>query len=263
MSHRSKPLDANLSSLGVSPHPGVVLVVEGETEEILVPRVRDHIRIPNRAEVVQSVVLRGTTRYLTKLAAFATAPMIERKQGDDWLLVKPPTRLMVVVDPDPPFDNPANVERERRKIVDEIIAVVRAQGVDPVREDIDSLVEIATWTESCFEFAHFDDSDLARALVALHPNCGGMGVDELTTALGAHRRTRQDIKTVWKNWRPHPSKRDLADELWPTLKLKLEAAEVDTSVVVPPIAERLIFAFQSAIQRREGRHVLRGNEMER
>jgi hypothetical protein len=263
ISHRSQPLDANLSTLGISPHPGVVLVVEGETEELLVPRVRDHMRIPHRTEVVQSIVLRGVTRDLTKLAAYATAPLIERKEGQDWLIVKPPTRLMVVVDPDPPFDTPENVENERTKIVDEIIAVLRAQGVDPVRDDLDSLVEVATWTESCFEFAHFEDSELATALASIHPNCGGLSLEQLVAALGVHRAKRQDIKRVWNSWRPQPSKRDLAEALWPKLKLRLEAAEEGSLAIPPPVAHRLIHAFQAAIHRPPGRFVIRGTEIQR
>jgi hypothetical protein len=76
-----------LSGLGLSPHPGVVLVIEGETEEVLFPLVRDHLQMPRQFEVVQSLVLRGVGKDLTKLAAFASAPLIERKERDGWLLV--------------------------------------------------------------------------------------------------------------------------------------------------------------------------------
>jgi hypothetical protein len=261
ISYRPRSLDANLSDLGISPHPGVVLVVEGETEEVLVPLVRDNLRIPNQAEFVQSVVLRGVTRDITKLAAFACAPLIERKQSDHWLLVKPPTRLLIVVDPDAPYDSPTNVDAERQKILDEIVAVIRAQGVEPNLEDIDPLLEITTWDESCFEFAHFDDSELARGIATVHATCNGLTHDQLVQALYAHRSNRQDIKKVWTNWRPWVSKRDLAHALWPILEAKLEAAR--TGDAVPPIAERLIFAFQTAGHRARGQFALRGSSIER
>jgi hypothetical protein len=255
ISYRSQPLDANLSALGLSPHPGVVLVVEGETEEVLLPLVRDHIEVPSSAEMLQAVVMRGTHKDLTKLAAFASAPLIDRQQADTWLLVKPPTRIHVLVDPDPPFDQP---EAERQKILDEIVAVVRAQGVDPVRADLDTLVTVKTWTASCFEFAHFTDGELARALLDLHPNCGGLEVAALEAALAIHRDHRQDIKAVWKSWRPDVRKPELARRLWPTLSAKLDAAAADPAEPAPEVAVALITAYHEAARRPRGQFGLRG-----
>jgi len=267
ISYRSRPLDTNLSSLGLSPHPGVILVVEGETEEVFVPLVRDHIRIPGHAEVIQSVVLRGVTRDLTKLAAFASAPLLgeklPRSQGDAWATVKPPTRLMVVVDPDPPYDSPEHVEEQCRLIVEEIIAVVRAQGVEPNRDDVDSLVSVKTWSESCFEFAHFTDDELAEALLKVHPHCGGLDKARLVAALRAQRDNEWDIKNAWKNWRPPASKTALARELWPVLRSKLDAAASDPTADLPPIAEALISAFREAVRRPHGIFVLRGTAIVR
>jgi len=258
LSYRSQPLDANLSTLGVSPHPGVVLVVEGETEEILFPLVRDHIKIPARADLMQSIVMRGTRKDLTKLAAFASAPLIDRHQVDAWLVVKPPTRLVVVVDPDPPFDTADKVEAERQKILTEIIAVVRAQGVDPLRDDVDSLVTVKTWTECCFEFAHFTDCELAVTLLDIHPDCGGLDRAMLEAALAAHRRAEQDIKAVWKNWRPGVKKPDLARRLWPVLKAKLDKAMADSTRTVPEVATALVDAYHEAARRPAGQFVLHG-----
>lgn len=258
ISHRAQSLDVTLSRLGLSPHPSVVLVVEGETEEIIVPRVREHIRIPVGAEVIRSVVLRGVRHDLTKLAAFACAPLIERPQGDGWLLVKPPTHLLVLVDSDRPFDTAAGVENERQKIVDEMVAVVRSQGVEPDRGDLESLVDVSTWTERCFEFAHFTDSELAETLLAVHPNCNGLDRESLVEALRLQRTHRQDIKNVWKSWHRQPSKTALAKELWPLLRVKLDAAAGDSTLDPPPIALRLLDAFSKAFQRPRGAFLLRG-----
>jgi len=269
ISYRPRQLDTNLSSLGLSPHPGVILVVEGETEEVFVPLVRDHIRIPGQAEVIQSVVLRGITRDLTKLAAFASAPLLGEKmpphsQDDAWVTVKPPTRLMVVVDPDAPYDSPGNVEAQRRLIVKEITDVVRAQGVEPNPDDVDSLVSVKTWSESCFEFAHFTDDELAEALLKVHHQCGGWDRARLVTSLRAQRDNGCDIGNVWKNWwPPAPSKKALARELWPVLRSKLDAAASDPTADLPPIAEALISAFQEAVRRPHGLFGIRGTEIVR
>jgi hypothetical protein len=241
----------------------VVLVIEGETEEVLLPLVRDHLRMPQQAEVVQSVVLRGVGKDLTKLAAFASAPLIERKERDGWLLVKPPVVLMIAIDPDAPYDKPAAIENERKKIIDEIVAVVRAQGVDPDRGQLDTLVRVTTWTEGCFEFQHFSDQELADALIAVHPRHGGRTTEQLARALGHHRAVHQDIRHVWANWRSEPSKRDLALALWPVLQKKLDAAAGKPAEEWPAIARALIDAVVEASQRRHGRLLIRGAEWPR
>jgi hypothetical protein len=251
-------LDATLSTLGISPHPGVVLVVEGETEEVIVHRVRDHIRVPTEARLIRSVVLRGVGHDLTKLAAFACAPLIDRPEGDEWLLVRPPTQLLVLVDPDPPFDTPERVAAQRAKVVDEMVAVTRAQGVDPERSELEALVEVATWNQSCFEFVHFTDDELASALLAVHGDCNGLDHTSLRTALGSQRASGHDIRNVWKNWRPVPSKTALAHALWPVLRDRLDAASADPSIEPPPIALRLLDAFGRAMTRPKGRFLLRG-----
>jgi hypothetical protein len=174
------------------------------------------------------------------------------------LLVKPPTHLLVVVDPDPPFETPGRVEMQRQRIVDEMVAVVRAQGVDPDRAELESLVEVTTWSERCFEFAHFTDSELAGAIVAIHPDCNGLDRGALEGALAMQRQHHNEIKNVWSKWRRAPSKTALAEALWPVLRTKLDAAAADSSIAPPPIALRLIDAFRKAVQRPHGRFRLHG-----
>jgi hypothetical protein len=135
---------------------------------------------------------------------------------------------------------------------------VRAQGVDPNRGDLESLVEVSTWSESCFEFEHFSDSELAAALLAVHMDCGGLDHASLEQALAQQRAHGQDIKNVWKNWHREPSKTALAEKLWPVLRDRLDAAATDSSVEPPAIAMRLLAAFRSAVGRPRGRFVLQG-----
>jgi hypothetical protein len=261
LSQPPTPLDRSLSALGLSPHPGVVLVIEGETEELLVPRVRDRLRFDDSHGIVRPVVMRGSKAGLTKLVGFAAGPLIEKRQGEHWLLVKPPTRVFVAVDPDPPFDTQVNIDNERRKIIEEIVAVIRAQGVDPERRQLESLVRIETWTHSCFEFAHFDDEELATALEASHRNCNGLGHQELAKAIGQCRAHQVDIKQVWSNWRPKPSKRAVAEQLWPTLERKVIAALANPNAAVPEVMARLQDAYLQAGDRPAGAWVLRGRPM--
>lgn len=258
LSRSTTPLDGNLSALGLSPHPGVVLVVEGETEELLFPLVRERLQFTDEHGIVRSVVMRGTKTGLTKLVALAAGPLIDRPEGENWLLLKPPTRVVVAVDPDDPFDTDEKIEREREKMINEIAAVIRAQGVEPERDDLDSLIRIETWSQSCFEFAHFDDEELASAIEAVHRDCNGLAHEELVLALGLHREHGQDIKKVWTTWRRAPSKRDLAQQLWPHLERKISAAETGRSAAFPEVVLRIDMAYQDAGDRPAGRWVLRG-----
>ncbi len=63
---------------------------------------------------------------------------------------------------------------------------------------------------------------------------------------------------MWKNWHREPSKRALAEALWPVLRDRLDAAARDGSLEPPPIALRLLEAFRRAMRRPRGRFLLRG-----
>lgn len=260
LSHTAVSLDRALGALGLSPHPGVVLVVEGETEELVVPEVMDRLRFDDDKAAVRTSVMRGTHNGLTKLVAFVASPIIEGPLGDHWQLQRAPSRVLVAVDPDTPFEDPEAVEAQRQLMVDEIVATVRAQGVEPFREDLDSLVEVVTWDEACFEFEHFTDEELAAALIAIHPDCNGMDRATLVRVLRIHRNDRHDIKHVWGDaWHPTPSKLDLARHLRPRLLELVDAANDDPSLPVPPVAGVVADAFNlAAAQPEAGTWSLRG-----
>lgn len=257
LSYRHKTLDETLASLGVSPHPRVVVVVEGETEEYIVARMRKRFETHHGPDLVQVVVARSTTRDLTKLTAFATAPLLGQRRGSDWDLIKPLTRLVILFDPDRGFATPDEVKEKRNNILKEILLVVQAQGADPDPVDLNDLVHIHTWDESCFEFTHFTDEELAGALRRLHPNCSGMNDAQLERALALHRANRLDIGKVWNKWRPDISKVGLARELWPLLEAKIVAAIANRNAALPPIAERFAEVYGLARSQPTGTFVLR------
>jgi hypothetical protein len=49
LSYRGQTLDEDLMHLGISPHPRVVLAIEGETEQIHVPLIWKQLDYPGRA----------------------------------------------------------------------------------------------------------------------------------------------------------------------------------------------------------------------
>jgi hypothetical protein len=246
LSYRHDTLDQNLMELGISPHPRVVLAVEGDTEQVHAPLVWQALGYPDAPELMRLLKLGSVDRDLEKVAALAAAPVVGGEIGgpDGWWLIKPPTRLLVAVDPEGQFGTPEKVARTRGKIIQEIKAVLRAQGVtNPKASEIDELVEIRTWSASCYEFAHFTNEELADGIMAVHTTINGLARDQLISRLAAERGRRKDIKAVWSQWEYTPSKVKLAHALWPTLERKIQQRLADANAPVPEIAEIVYEAY--------------------
>lgn len=264
LSNHPDTLDEDLIRLGISPHPRVVLALEGDTETYHAPRIWQALEYPDAPELMRLLKLGGTSRDLTKIAALTAAPLVSEKAPgvNAWNLIKPYTRLFLAVDPDEPFTTPAKVEAERSKILDEIRDVLHAQGVTrPKEQELNELIEIRTWQEPCYEFANFTDDELAEGIIRAHPTIEGWTKDQLIEALGDWRARKADIKRVWESgrwvgqsnqpsgrWESEVSKVKLAVALWPTLEQKIEQMKVDASAPVPPIVQVISDAYHLAQQ---------------
>lgn len=263
LSYHPETLDDDLVRLGISPHPRVVLALEGETEMHHAPLAWRALGFSEAPELMRLLKLGGTSRDLTKVAAVTAAPLVGgHVLPDEWNLIKPYTRLFIAVDPDTPFDTPEHVADEKAKILDEIRDVLKVQGVTrPKPEELNELVEIRTWDESCYEFAHFTDEELADGLIEACPAINGWTQDELVAALGYWRGRKTDIKRVWTSgrwdeasrrmtgkWTPEPSKVRLAEALWPTLLRKIHLIKTTEDAPVPPIVAVINDAYHLAQQ---------------
>ena len=249
LSYRPDQLNEVLQDLGVSPHPRVVLALEGDTETRLVPRVFKALGLRLTTDLIQLVNMGSDNKDLSVFAAFAAAPLIAARRGGLYHLARPPTRLLIAVDAHPRWSTPEEVERKRATLVQTIRKVLEAQD-PPVRvheDDLNELVRIRTWQTSCFEYAHFSDPELVRGLRAVHPTCNGRSDEHLADALRRHRAANQDIGHVWSNWRPTPSKIRLAEALWPDLETRIVAASSGDGDL-PEIAAVVIEAYQLAQQ---------------
>jgi hypothetical protein len=84
------------------------------------------------------------------------------------------------------------------------------------------LIEIATWTRSgeSFEFAHFTDRELARAIGRLDRRPRRPELAHRIELVARCRQRRGNLDTVLHG----VSKPKLADLLWPTLERKIERA---------------------------------------
>jgi hypothetical protein len=263
LSNHPETLDDDLVCLGISPHPRVVLALEGETEMYHAPLVWRVLGFSEAPELMRLLKLGGTSQDLTKVAAVTAAPLVGGQvRADAWKLIKPYTRLFVAVDPDSPFTTPERVAAEKTKIINEIRGVLKAQGVTrPNSAELDELVEIRVWDAPCYEFAHFTDDELADGLIEVHPTIDGWTRDELVEALSYWRAKKKDIKRVWESgrwiepsksmtgrWEPEPSKVKLAEALWPTLLRKIHLYKTMQDAPVPPIVAVINDAYHVAQQ---------------
>lgn len=250
LSYHDESLDQTLMSLGLSPHPRVVLAVEGETEAIHVPLLWRALDYPDAPELMRLLKMGSVDRDLQKVAALAAAPLVARRLPghDAWQLHKPPTTLIVAVDPEGRhFGTPEKVKKTRDGLITQIEDVLQMQGVTGVdRSDLDLLVSVHTWKERCYEYEHFTDDELADALLAVHPTCNGLTRDELVASIRAERDRRKDIKAVWSLWSHEPSKIDLAQQLWPVLEAKVARCRAESAAPVPALAEVVQEAYLTA-----------------
>jgi hypothetical protein len=181
---------------------------------------------------------------------------LSRARRESWSLIKPPTRLFIAVDPEGKFA-PGRVDETRTAILDEIKAVLAAQGVTRANPaELDELVEIRTWSESCYEFAHFTDDELADGIMAVHHTIDGWTRDQLVGALAFWRDRGTDIKRVWLSgrwdeqrqrpsgrWQYEVKKTDLAVALWPVLATKIQRRQRDAEAPTPPLASVIYEAY--------------------
>jgi hypothetical protein len=262
LSYRRDALDQDLMHLGISPHPRVVLAVEGDTEEIQAPKVWKALGYTEAPELVRVLNLGGADHDLQTVGVLAAVPLVGRREEgrEFWWLIKPPTQLLVAVDPDRRYSTPEKVDTARTNVRNKIKDALKAQGAKTTDEELDQLVEIRTWSESCYEFTHFSDAELADGIMAIHQTINGMTREELIASLAKHRKQRKDIKEVWSQWEYKPSKRKLAEALWPVLEQRIERARADSSEPVPEVVAVVQRAYLIAQKWRYKTFVLKAGE---
>jgi hypothetical protein len=222
--HPHGRLDATLARFGLSPHPRLVLVVEGETEMLILPRVMAHFRVPLDREFISIENARGVGRDLSALVAYAVAPPTEREESGRYLRpLRPLTRLLVVADAEGRYATEADRERRRQVWIKGILATLpAADRTTAVHDAVERLVAVATWDRKgqSFEFANFTDRQLALASAKVDPRTNLS--DKSRVAMAARiRASRGSIAPLLGG----ASKLDLAEALWPVLEAKIRLAQ--------------------------------------
>jgi hypothetical protein len=244
-------LEEVLTEFGLSPHPSVVLGVEGETEELTVSRIIDLLVPTGQRGHIRVRTLHGTRRDLTLLADELARPLAGAPARSNWLTLRqPPTRLLVAVDPEEKYATPALSAQQHRKLIDRVDQTLRFGGIAVDRADLEALVEVRTWGTDPFEFAHFTDDELAQAALAQRRPGHQVTVQDLAAALHQIRTTTKKLDLIDAALRNHLDKVELADALWPVLKTKIEACAATGDFSDVPVAAAVWRAAELARQPR-------------
>lgn len=163
----STGLDQELMEQDLSPNPSVLLVLEGRTEMLLVPRVLEEIyqgAVP--PTLVETVLMDTVARDLDLLVRHVISLRFGDEIGSDAVqLSRTPSKVFVDVDPEHGYKTPTDVAAKKKLLVNRLF-----EFVDPKYQtaasyaEIETLVTIETWGTSTWEFANFTDSELATAL---------------------------------------------------------------------------------------------------
>jgi hypothetical protein len=218
-------LNEVLTVYDLSPHASVLLVVEGATEFELMPRVFDLVS-RNWRGYVDILDAGGATRALDPLMAYVASPRVSREQ-DRGLLVRPPVRILVVMDPEGDYVTEADRDARREQWLARILRTLPAgYQTQRVQAQLTNLVDVMTWNRAAdsFEFAHWSDRQIARAILSIAPNAP-MSLPSLMASVHGVRRRRGNLESLWHAGWPgrKPRKPDIANALWPSLMVRAES----------------------------------------
>lgn len=222
---RPAELDAILTNYDLSPHPSLVLVLEGTSEMDVAPKAMRALGIPVRDSFIRLVNLGGINKQLELLARYIV-PSLRRVGGNSAELLRPPTRLMVVTDAEPPYASRAARAKLRSDLAKHVWNALEAQfQTKAALADIETLIDVVTWTprrQSNFEFAHFTDLQIARAILMTGRAPAGLDISALATSITGVRQGGGNLKRVWQTWTaPTPDKPLVWQYLWPMLERRI------------------------------------------
>jgi hypothetical protein len=235
LDYRLKPrrsIDALLTEFGLSPHPRLVLVLEGPTELLLVPRVMQFFGMRIGGDFIALESAEGADRDLSPLFAYL-APRFNEPRDERYVrFERRPSRFLVVLDPEGKVPTAEARERRRQDWIDRIMRTLPAElktpdRFDVVREQMEQFVFVETWRprrSESFEFAHFTDLELAEVIHALDARTTRKpSVERLREAVANVRAKRGSLDPILDP--AGIEKPDHAEPLWPKLERRLIRAE--------------------------------------
>lgn len=232
-----EPLESVLARFGLSPHPRLLLLVEGPNDAMHIKRLLTLFGIET-TDFVRVQTLGGAYTNPLLLARYAVSPQLGSQREEGWELAVPPTALFVIIDPEGIWSTAEKRRKRENSLKGQIRRDVEAQGGQIDDDTLDLLVRIETWDNGYYELANFSDEELLGAIEALGMRHGAPDASTdswrqtLRKDLERTRKESLNLDIVLRHARA--TKRDLAVELWPRLAAKARA-EVDSGVVTPVV----------------------------
>jgi hypothetical protein len=240
-------LDPILMDFGLSPHPAVLVVLEGPSDMLLAARTMQQVGIRRARSFIELTQSGGVDRDVSLLAAFASTPELGRQLEGAVLVRRPVTRFLRVIDEEGSMKGARRIQVERGRLIDQLegaLAVVGAPAVD--RQDLERLVEIFSWGQLPMEFANFTDREIAAAISRLRGSPGGVRADQVTKARKS-KHPGSELKRILKG-PPTIEKTQLAEALWPVLSRRIAKAQAAGKPDSTPMLRVVIRAAHLAIE---------------
>ena len=225
---------------GLSDRPTLVLAVEGHAEYEIAPRVLDMLGYDPLASGIEIVNLESIKGDVKLLARAVAVPRLDT-DGDRYSrLFSPLTSLMVVVDPEKPYESPDSAEAKKNEMINSVLdSLPPSLRSDAMRNDLALILHVHRWPAE-FEFSHWSDSELAEALQQVSPDAAEISREELESCISKHRAAEDTIKQVWNNWRRPPSKTKLALALWPALEQRIRTRSASEEIPIVQVIQEAI-----------------------
>ena len=232
---------------GISDRPTLVLAVEGHAEYEIAPRVlkmMGHDPPASRIVIVNLESIKGNVKLLAR--AVSVPQLVTDRHGYACLL-SPLTSLMVAVDPESSYASPESEETVKASMIDSVLrSLPPPLRSDGMQDDLAQILCVRRWPAE-FEFAHWNDSELAEALQKISRIAADLPPGELRRRISEARSAGGTIKSVWANWRPQPSKVRLAQTLWPALERRIwDTSTPDDIPIVRVIREAISMAHRTS-----------------
>ncbi len=239
-------LDTALAAFGLSPHPSVVMVVEGDTEhDIYIKPVLDLVGVAGVGTDIKVFSAGSIDQNIGPLAQYIVTPDFGKVITWGVLIERPITHLVVAFDAEKKYKDASGIDKEKavwvKRLKDAIPPRLRSDPnlATPIDGLLNNVIEIHTWGH-VFEFAHFSNQELANGIQTA---CAAQEITPGSCTIAEIQEIRDsqvpNIERIWKNpknnWQRGISKRHLAEALWPVLRAKIQAALADGTEDTIPI----------------------------
>lgn len=203
-------------------------------------RLMAHFRIRTDSNYIALEDREGVDKDLSPLLAYAVSPRTDPDRNGRYLrLQRPPTRILVTADAERSMRTEDDRMKMRQTWRDRILRTMPPeQRTDAVKEALDTLIYVDVWDRGgqSFEFAHFTDQQLARAIAEIDARAGTRSLAAQREVIAKLRVTRSNVRKAMSD---SGSKVLLAEALWPVLLAKVERAQERRTVLKIPIVQVL------------------------